>query len=75
MTVPKINPFSQAMAIQGINSGSPARSGGVSNGSVSKNPFGGGNETGVGLVKSDLSNFSYTLPNGKVSTCNTLGIA
>jgi hypothetical protein len=75
MTVPKINPFSQAMAIQGINSSSPARSGGVSVGAPSKNPFGEGQSYGVGLVNSDLNDLSYTLPNGKTSTCNTLGVA
>ncbi len=30
---------------------------------------------GVGLVNSNLQNMSYTLPNGKMSTCNTIGIA
>lgn len=34
------------------------------------NPF-ANEEKGVGLVQSDLQNFSYALPNGKVSNCNT----
>jgi len=75
MAVSKVNPFSQIQPIQGINSGSPARSGGVSSNPPSNNPFGGGQNLGVGLVNSDLSNLSYALPNGKVSTCNTLGVA
>jgi hypothetical protein len=75
MTVPKINPFNQAMAIQGINSGSTARIAGISGAAQAKNPFAGKENLGVGLVNSDLSNLSYALPNGKTSTCNTLGIA
>lgn len=73
-TVPAINPFSPAQAIAGISSGSIAKSGGVAVGAPSQNPFAPSECCGVGLVNSDLSNFSYTLPNGKTSTCNTIGI-
>lgn len=71
-TVPAINPFGPAQAISGISSGSAARSGGVSVGTPSPNPFASSECCGVGLVNSDLSNFSYTLPNGKTSICNTI---
>lgn len=48
---------------------------GFSGGPSSNNPFLGKNSYGEGLVNSDLSNFSYTLPNGAISRCNTIGIA
>lgn len=72
MTVPKVDLSSPTQAISGISSGSAAKSGGVSVGAPSENPFSGGENFGVGLVRSDLSNFSYTLPNGETSTCNTI---
>lgn len=71
-TVPAINPFGPTQAISTISSGPAARSGGVSVGAPSGNPFAQSECCGVGLVQSDLSNFSYVLPNGKTSNCNTI---
>jgi len=47
---------------------------GATGGSQSNNPFDAQNKFGVGLVNSDLAAMSYKLPNGKNSTCNTIGI-
>ena len=44
------------------------------NNSKSNNPFNAKSNYGVGLVNSDLSGMSYKLPNGKNSTCNTIGV-
>lgn len=71
-TVPAINQFGPTQAISGITSGSTARSGGVSVSTRSENPFAPSEGYGVGLVNSSLSNFSYTLPNGETSNCNTI---
>lgn len=78
----KINPFNQAAAAQGAQkvpfqaAQQPVDAiGAVNKGS---NPFTKENskeQYGVGLVNSDLANMSYKLPNGKMSTCNTLGYA
>lgn len=73
------------MAIGSINNNIVDKSFGLQ--SISRNPFSGpitkqnsekkapsGNQYGVGLVNSDLKNMSYVLPNGKTTTCNTIGI-
>lgn len=77
MAIDKLNLFSQASAMQAVN---PTKAVGgqhsaeVSGGpSSSNNPF-GEKSKGVGLVNSDLAGMSYKLPNGKQSTCNTIGI-
>ena len=73
----KLNLFSSAPAIKGVQA-SPAKAvhKGVTTGtSSSNNPFKGEKGMGVGLVNSELSGLSYTLPNGKTSKCNTIGIA
>lgn len=74
----KFNLFSQA---SGMHSISPVKaSGGHASGQVAGkesspgNPFSKNEQYGVGLVNSSLSNMSYVLPNGKATTCNTIGI-
>lgn len=74
------------MAIDSVNNNIFAKSSGLQAIS-SVNPFSGpalrqsfdkkapsDNQYGVGLVNSSLSNMSYVLPNGKTTTCNTIGI-
>jgi hypothetical protein len=77
-----LNPFSQALAMQSMQAVNPtkavsgqttAETAGVL--ASSGNPFSSDSDYGVGLVNSDLSNMSYTLPSGKQSTCNTLCVA
>lgn len=72
-----LNMFSPSMgAIQGINSTqNPQPIQPTQAVQAGANPFAQkSEENGVGLVNSNLSNMSYTLPNGKQSICNTIGI-
>lgn len=77
----KINPlnfFNPSMnGAQGVNSSKqPVEA--VKAVGAGSNPFaekGQNQQQGVGLVNSDLKDMSYTLPNGKKSQCNTIGIA
>lgn len=76
MAIDKLNLFTQASAMQAISPTKAAigqSSAEVSGNPASKNPFAKENK-GVGLVNSDLAGMSYKLPNGKQSTCNTIGI-
>lgn len=79
MAVDKIqmNMFQQPLSpVKAVKTGKPQGTKAVEGG---MNPFAPNqkseNGMGVGLVNSSLEGLSYTLPNGKHSRCNTIGIA
>lgn len=60
-------------AMQGANSTKAIGVGGAIPGkSTTSNTT--NNEYGYGLVNSDLARLSYRLPNGEISSCNTIGV-
>lgn len=66
------NIFAQSSGLQAIKSVNPFSGPITKQNSEKKAPS--DNQYGVGLVNSSLSNMSYVLPNGKTTTCNTIGI-
>ncbi len=74
MATDKLNISTQSPSFFGVIPTVSDSKRGVSGGLSSDNPFKGDNGY-VGLVNSDLSNMSYSLPNGKISNCNTVCVA
>ena len=81
MAISNINPNMFSPKVDKIKPHLPpiksGKTGGKSKATLGMNPFSpqGKTEMGVGLVNSNLQGLSYALPNGKMSQCNTIGIA